>query len=57
MKFVATETAEQLDLQTLPRYASSQAPASSMRSAASCWNVALPCGKACASCAQLSARR
>ena len=35
----------------------SQAPASSMRSAASCWNVALPCGKACASCAQLSARR
>ncbi len=56
MKFVATETAEQLDLQTRERLVS-QAPASSMRSAASCWNVALPCGKACASCAQLSARR
>ena len=26
-------------------------PASSIRSAPSCWSVALPCGKACASCA------
>jgi len=28
------------------------APASSIRSAPSCWTVASPCGKACASCAQ-----
>src|SRR5262252_6438742 len=27
------------------------APASSIRSAPSCWSVASPCGKACASCA------
>src|SRR5262249_41169050 len=50
MKFVATKTAEQLDLQCVSDWSVS-APASSIRSAPSCWSVALPCGKACASCA------
>jgi hypothetical protein len=54
MKFVATKTAEQLDLQALHRCGSGwlvSAPASSTRSALSCWSVALPFGKGCASCA------
>jgi hypothetical protein len=53
MKFVATKTAEQLDLQALHRVRERlvSAPASSIRSVPSCWSVALPCGKACASCA------
>ena len=53
MKFVATKTAEQLDLQARSTACGSgwsvSAPASSTRSAPSCWSVALPFGKACAS--------
>jgi len=55
MKFVATKTADQLDLQALHRGAgsgwSASAPASSIRSAPSCWSVALRCGRGSASCA------
>src|SRR5437870_7116398 len=43
MKFVATKTAKQLDLQALIAYASGwsvSAPASSTKSVRSCWNVA-----------------
>src|SRR6266545_3763008 len=53
MKFVATKTADQLDLQALHRVRErlvSHALASSIRSAPSCWNVALPCGRGSASC-------
>jgi transposase len=54
MKFVATKTAEQLDLQALHRVRErlvSQRTSISIRSAPSYWSVPLPCGKACASCA------
>ena len=54
MKFVATKTADQLDLQALHECASGwsrSARASSIRSVPSCWNVALPCARASASCA------
>ena len=47
MKFVATKTAEQLDLQALHRCAnawSASAPASSIKFAPSSWSGALPCG-------------
>src|SRR5712664_106359 len=52
MKFVATKTADQLDLQGLRRVRErlcASAPASSTRSAPSCWNEALLFGKDCAS--------
>src|SRR5262245_26928595 len=55
MKFVATKTAEQLDLQARSTPCVSgwsvSAPASSIRSAPSCWSAALLSDKACASCA------
>ena len=54
MKFVATKTAEQLDLQALHRVRerlSASARASSIRSAPSRWSAGLPCGKGSASCA------
>ncbi len=52
MKFVATKTVDQLDLQAMHRVRErlvTSAPASSTRSAPFCWNVALPFGKDCAS--------
>ena len=55
MKFVATKTAEQLDLQALHRVRErlvSSAPASSTRFAPSCWNAGLPCARVSASCAR-----
>ena len=48
MKFVATKTADQLDLQALHRVRErlvSSAPASSIRFAPSCWSAALRCGR------------
>ena len=48
MKFVATKTADQLDLQALHRVRerlSASAPASSIKSAPSCWNAALRCAR------------
>jgi hypothetical protein len=46
MKFVATKTADQLDLQALHRVDwSVSVPASSIRSVRSCWSGASPCGK------------
>ena len=54
MKFVATKTADQLDLQARHRVRerwSASAPASSIRSAPSCWSAGLLCGKGSASCA------
>ena len=53
MKFVATKTADQLDLQALHRVRSgwsASAPALSIRSAPSCWSAALRCGRDNASC-------
>src|SRR5215217_6415753 len=52
MKFVATKTADQLDLQALHLASdwSVSAPASSIRSARSCWSAGLRCAKGCASC-------
>jgi len=58
LKFVATKTAEQLDLQALHRVRdgwSVSAPALSIRSAPFCWSVGLPCGRGCTSCAGESA--
>jgi hypothetical protein len=49
MKFVATKSAEQLDLQALHRCASdwsASAPASSIRSALFCWSAGSRCGRA-----------
>src|SRR5262247_1408767 len=53
MKFVATKTAEQLDLQALHRVRERLVSQRTglIRSAPSCWSVALPCVRACASCA------
>ena len=48
MKFVATKTAEQLDLQALHRVRNAgqpDAPASSIKSAPSSWSGALRCGR------------
>src|ERR1044071_5689132 len=53
MKFVATKTADQLDLQALHASAidwSVSVPAPSIRSVRSCWSGASPCGKACIPC-------
>src|SRR2546429_4853305 len=55
MKFVATKTAEQLDLQALHRVRErlvSQPPASSTRFAPSCWNAGSLCARVSASCAR-----
>src|ERR1700731_4532780 len=55
MKFVATKTAEQLDLQRCTECASGlsvSARASSIRSAPSCWSAESRCGKGCVSCAR-----
>ena len=54
MKFVATKTADQLDLQRCTGCEndwSASAPASSIRSALSCWSVALRYDRDSASCA------
>jgi len=54
MKFVATKTADQLDLQALHRCAngwSASAPASSIRFVPSCWSAGLLCARVCVSCA------
>src|SRR5437879_1156207 len=51
MKFVATKTAEQLDLQALHGWCRN-APASSTRFAPSCWNAGSPCARVSASCAR-----
>ena len=48
MKFVATKTAEQLDLQALHRVRErlvASVPASSIESVPSCWSAALRCGR------------
>jgi Transposase len=52
MKFVATKTADQLDLQVLHRVRDRlvSVPASSIRSVRSCWSGTSPCGKACIPC-------
>src|SRR6266404_7740438 len=54
MKFVATKTADQLDLQALhrvrERFVGQRARALSIRSAASCWSAESRCGKGCVSC-------
>jgi hypothetical protein len=53
MKFVATKSADQLDLQALHRVRndwSGSAPASSIRSAPFCWSAASRCGKGCTFC-------
>jgi len=53
MKFVATKTADQLDLQALHRVRErfvGQRTASSIRSAPSCWSAESRCGKGCGSC-------
>ena len=53
MKFVATKTADQLDLQALHRVRerlSGSAPASSIRFAPSCWNAGLRCARASVFC-------
>ena len=55
MKFVATKTVEQLDLQALHRVRDgwlASAPASSIRFAPSCWNAGLRCARASAVSAQ-----
>jgi hypothetical protein len=63
MKFVATKTADQLDLQALHRVRErlvSQRTGSSIRFAPSCWSAALRCGRGCVSCGpsrQASSRR
>ena len=54
MKFVATKTAEQLDLQALHRVRSdwsASALASSIKFAPSCWSGAWPFDRDCGSCA------
>ena len=54
MKFVATKTADQLDLQALHRVRSAwsaSVPALSIRSAPSCWSAALRYGRDSGSCA------
>jgi hypothetical protein len=54
MKFVATKTADQLDLQALHRVRErlvSQRTASSIRSPPSCWSAALRCGRDSGFCA------
>src|SRR5215468_7326450 len=54
MKFVATKSADQLDLQALHRVRErlvSSGPASSIRSAPSCWSGVLQSGKVCVCCA------
>jgi transposase len=50
MTFVATKTADQLDLQAMHRVRAVSAPASSIRSVPSCWSAALRCGRDNASC-------
>jgi len=53
MKFVATKTADQLDLQALHRVRErlvSSAPALLIRSAPFCWSAALQYGRDCVSC-------
>ena len=53
MKFVVTKTADQLDLQALHRVRErlvSHTPASSIKSAPSCWNGASRCDRDSASC-------
>ncbi len=55
MKFVATKTAEQLDLQALHRVRErlvSQPPASSTRFVPSCWSAGSRCDEVPASCAR-----
>jgi hypothetical protein len=54
MKFVATKPPSSSTCRRSTACVSGwsvSAPASSIRSAPSCWSVPLPCGKACASCA------
>ena len=54
MKFVATKTADQLDLQALHRVRErlvSQRTASSIRFVPSCWSAGLRCARVCVSCA------
>ena len=53
MRFVATKTGDQLDLQALHRVRERLvgAPASSIRFAPSCWSAALRCARGYASCA------
>src|SRR5882724_799970 len=54
MKFVATKTADQLDLQAPHRVRErfvGQRTTSSIRSAPSCWSAESRCGKGCGSCA------
>ena len=54
MKFVATKTADQLDLQALHRVRerlSASVPASPIKSVPSCWSAALRCGRGCGFCA------
>ena len=54
MKFVATKTAEQLDLQALHRVRErlvSQRTGSSIKSAPSSWSGGSPCGRAYGFCA------
>jgi Transposase len=54
MKFVATKTADQLDLQALHRVRERlvrQRTASSIRFVPSCWSAGLRCARVCVSCA------